>query len=341
MIRFNKPTIVKQDLESVLYCMIKDDLSPGQYLKTFSSMLSAVLGITHATAFMSYVHAFETVFTILGASAGDEVLLPSFARTAVLHCLKRCCIKPVVVDVEHESFLPSRDEMKRKLSPRTRCILIPQMFGIPSDLSAYRDLGLPIIEDTDGSIGSRVNGKPIGSFGDFITMNLGDSSIVTTGCGGMLAAADSRIKPYLDFSGEDHGNDGVLMSDLNASLGISQLERLEKIIEARKKISGYYDEAVFASDAVLLGRDEGTELSFSAYVVKTRTPYRECSRFFRKYAIPIRRGIEQPLHVALGLGPREYPNSEEMFNSIVALPIYPALKREDIENIVRGIRAVL
>jgi perosamine synthetase len=338
MIRFNKPTIGKKDLESVLYCMIKDDLAPGLHLKNFTTMLSTELNLSHVLAFASYLHTFETVFQLIGAQKGDEVILPSFARSNILHALLRCNMKPILVDIEQDSFLPSFQEMKRKVRARTRCILIPQMFGIPNDLSTYRELGLPLIEDIDGSLRAKVNGRPVGSFGDYITMNLNDYSIITTGSGGVLASRDRGLRQLFQSQSEDTDS---LMSDFNASLGISQLNRLGKNIEARRKIGGYYDEAVFYSHCVLIGRDEGKELSFSSYVVKTETPIGECVHFFKKFGIPVRRGIETPLHASLGLPSKEYRNSEEMHNTLVALPIYPALTQQDIEKIVKGIKSIL
>ena len=338
MIRFNKPTIGKKDLESVLYCMIKDDLAPGLHLKNFTSMLSTELNISRVVAFSSYFHAFETAFQLIGAEKGDEVIIPSFSRANILNALLRCIMKPVLVDIEPDSFLPSLAGMKKKLTARTRCILIPQMFGIPNDLSAYRELGLPLIEDIDGSLRAKVNGKSVGGFGDYVTMNLNDYSIITTGGGGVLAIQDRGLRQFFQSLNEDSD---FLMSDFNASLGISQLNRLGKNIETRRIIGGYYDEAVFASRCVLVGRDEGKELSFSSYVVKTETPIGECVNFFKKFGIPVRRGIEVPLHSSLGLPAKEYRNSEEMHNTLLALPIYPTLRQQDIEKIVKGIKTIL
>jgi len=341
MIQFNKPTIGKKDLESVLYCMIKDDLAPGEYLNTFTSMLSAELKISNVAAFNTYFHSFETVFHIIDASSGDEVILPSFARRSILNCVQKCRLKPVLVDIEPDSFVPPIEKVKRKLSKNTCCIIIPQMFGIPYDLSAYHEWEIPIVEDIDGCLGSKVNGQAVGSFGTFITMNFNDHSIITTGSGGMIASQVKRLKQLMLSFKRDHGWIDYLMSDFNASLGISQLSKLDKNIATRKKIGDYYDNAVFASNCTLVGREEGKELSYSSYVVKTETPLQECVQFFKKFGIPIRRGIESPLHSFLELDVKHYKNTEEMYAKLIALPIYPTLAREDVENIVKGIKVIL
>jgi len=131
------------------------------------------------------------------------------------------------------------------------------------------------------------------------------------------------------------------MNDFNASLGISQLTQLKKILDIRRKIGECYDEAVMASGCTLVGRDEGKELSYSSYVVKTESPLIDCMRSFKRYGIPVKRGVEKPLHSYLNLETRKYINTEEMYRKLIALPIYPTLTQEDIGNIVKGIRTIL
>jgi dTDP-4-amino-4,6-dideoxygalactose transaminase len=341
MIRFNKLTIDKKDLESVLYCMIKDDLNSGEYRKSFSKELAQRVQLPNVAVFNAYFHSFVTIFHLLQCQPGDEVILPSFSRYGILSCIEKCRLVPILVDVEKESFLPSFEKVRRNINKKTRCIIISQMFGIPHDITAYREFGVPLIEDVDGSLDSAVNEKKIGSFGDFVTMNFNDTSVITTGTGGMVASKDARLKLMIRSHRDDQAWMDCLMSDFNASLGISQIYKLEKNIEARKKIAGFYDNAVFAANCEFIGRAEDKVLSFTSYVVKTQTPFHECARFFKKFGIPVRKGIEKPLHSYLGADVKEFTHTEELYNNLIALPIYPALSKVDIEKIVKGIRAIL
>jgi dTDP-4-amino-4,6-dideoxygalactose transaminase len=341
MIRFNKPTIEKKDLESVLYCMIEDDLLPGGYLEMFTDMLSGELGLPNVLVFNNYFHVFESIFNLLQGLPGNEIILPSFARHGILWGIKKCGLHPVLVDIEPDSFLPSFSEIEKKINKNTCCIFVQQLFGIPNDLSRYHGFELPLIEDIDGSLGSTVNGKPVGSFGTFVTMSFNDYAILTTGNGGLLASSDRRIGGLKQTLKNDSFVIDYLMSDFNASLGISQLKKLQKILERRRKIGEYYDNAVMASGCSLVGRDDDKVLSYSSYVVKTRTPFNDCVRFFKRYGIPIRRGIETPLHNLLDLETNQFCHTEEMYHRIVALPIYPTLIQEDIENVVKGIKSIL
>ncbi len=341
MIRFNIPTIEKKDLEAVLYCMISDDLTPGAYMREFAGMLRKTISLPYVAVYNSNFHALETAFSLLGAGQGDEVILSSFTRYRTLGHVLRAGLTPVLVDVEKDSFLPLKEDIEKKTGERTRCIIISQMFGLPNDLDSFRSFGIPIIEDLDGTLTGQINDRKTGSFGDFVTMNFNDDAIITTGSGGMLASRDALLKKTILSNRADEYSPDYLMSDFNASLGISQLKKLERMIEKRKKIGRYFDDAVLLSNGTLIGRREGQELCFPSYVVKTETPFDDTERFFKKYGVPVKRGISRPLHRYMKLDPKKFKNTEELFGKTVVLPLYPSLDREHIENIARGIRAVL
>ncbi|UCB46274.1 MAG: DegT/DnrJ/EryC1/StrS aminotransferase family protein [Spirochaetota bacterium] len=337
MIRFNKPTIRRKDLESVLNCMIEDDLTPGNHLKQFSSLLSKRLSLQEATVFSNYCSAFEAVFHLMGSQRGDEVIMPSYTRSSVLSTLLKLGVIPILVDLEEDSLMPSIEDIKRKITNKTKSIIISQLFGVPYDLRRYKEFHIPLIEDLDGSMGSTVDGKTTGSFGDFITFNFTDDSIITTGSGGMLGSNDKRLRELVVESAFVE----QLMSDFNASLGISQLVKLSENIERRKKIGEYYDNAVMAGGCSFIGRDEKKDLCYSSYIVRTKTPFEVSTGFFKKNGIPIKRGLDKPLHRLLDEDVHRFRNTENLYHEIVALPIYPELGKEDIENIVRGIKTVL
>jgi len=341
MIRFNKPTIDRKDLESVLYCMITDDLAPGDYMKEFRGMLGRILGLNTVVVFNNYLQTFESVFRLIGAKEGDEVILSSYTRYRIYHAVISCGLKPVLVDLAEDSLLPSSEQIARKLNERTAGIIVQQLFGFPNNLNPYTAYQVPLIEDLDGALNSRFDGTAIGSYGTLVTMNFNDDAVITTGNGGMLASNDGKLKSLYDEYLQGAASFDYLMSDFNASLGISQLKKLEKSYERRRKIGEYYDRAVMASNCTLVGRDDGQELAYSSYPVLTRTPFEDCRRFFKGQGIPVRKGIEQPLHHVMNLPVSDFFRTEEMFNRLITLPIYPTLDREVVDRVAKGIRTIL
>jgi len=341
MIRFNKPTIGKRDLESVLYCMIGDDLTPGNYLREFTKMLSDHFSTRNIAVFNSYFFCYEVAFQFLELSKGDEVIIPSYARYGILHSIMKSGLKPIVVDVDIETLMPERSQVRAKVGKNTGCMIIPQMFGIPNEFDDYREFGIPIIEDLDGCMWAKVNGKLAGSFGDYAVVGFNDYSQITTGGGGGLISRSNKLSPWLkQFMSYNHGLD-YLMSDFNASLGVSQMKNLPKNIEARIRIGRYYDDAVYNSGCGFVGRRDNREISYPCYVVSTETPFPEIEKFFKKEGIPVKRAIEKPLHQFLGMDDTEFPATMELYRKTIALPIYPMLDRRSVESIAKGIRAIL
>jgi len=341
LIRFNKPTIDRKDLESVLQCMITDDLTPGDYMKEFRAQLNRLLGLNMTIVFNNYLQALDTAFRLLCAEQDDEVILASFSRYRIYHAVLARGLKPVLVDLEVGSLLPSCKLIEDRITSRTRCIIVQQLFGIPNDLTPYREFDIPLLEDLDGTLCSKSKGQALGSYGSLVTMNLNDDAIITTGNGGILASSDRKLKDLYGTFMADEASFEYFMSDFNASLGISQLKKLGKNCERRKKIGKYYDSAVMASNCSLIGRDDGQELTYSSYPVLTDTPFEDCVRFFKRYGIPIRRGIDKPLHHCMGLPAHDFRQTEELFSRIVLLPLYPTLDAEIVENVVKGIKAIL
>jgi dTDP-4-amino-4,6-dideoxygalactose transaminase len=341
MLRFNKPSIDRKDLESVLYCMISDRLTPGVQLKEFSSLLKKTLGVGHAAVFSSYVFAYEKLFSMLKAEPGDEVIIPSLARTRILNAVKRAGLVPVLVDCAEDSLLPDPAVVSAAVNEKTRCLILAQLFGIPHDLNPFRDTGTVLIEDLDGELAASIGGKKIGSFGHFAVTSFNDESFITTGNGGMLASSDRRLKEMM--SAGTAGTDWLdyMMSDLNASLGVSQIKKMGGVLERRRAIGTFYDNAVLGSSCSLVGREEQQELSYTQYVVRTRTPVQEVQKFFSKNKIPVQPALGQPLHLLLDLASGEFGNTENMSASLVSIPIYPSLKKEQVERIARGMKAVL
>jgi len=337
MIRFNIPTIGRKDLESVLYCMVADDLTPGERLKSFSSLLKARLGLSGVTVLNNYFAPFEIALSLIGTGSGDEVILSSYSRMSLLKALVRQGLTPALVDPDEDSLLPSVEAVRKKITGRTKCIVLSQLFGIPHDLSVYKELEIPLIEDLDGSLGSSVNDTPAGGFGDFVTLSFTDDSIITTGTGGMLGSGSRSTRGQVKEAAPDE----QLMSDFNASLGISQIVRLDENLQKRSEIGKYYDSAVMAGGATFIGRGTGKVLCYSSYAVRTKTPFEECGKFFRNIGIPVRRGIERPLHQELGLNIREFGCTERLYHEIIMLPIYPGIKKDDIERTAKGIRTIL
>lgn len=341
MIKLHMPTITKEDIISVFNCLIDDDLTPNHYMEKFLTALKKETGIKNLALISSYIQSFDIIFTFMNVEPGDEFILPASADKHFLFFLDKNRLKPVLADVAGNSILPSPDTIEKLISKQTKGIIIPQLFGIPHNLSVYRSFGVPLIEDCGGSFVSSINGEKIGSFGNYTSMALNDDSVITTGSGAILGSNESTSGKFIRGLKENWSSGDIFMSNLNAALGIAQLKNLQKNIENRKKIVSYYDRAVMDSGGYLIDRYDNQEIVPTKYIVATNTPFEDVKNFFSKYGVKIERVFPDPLHRVMEMDIKNFENTESLSRKLIFLPFYPRLKKEEIETVVKCIKAIL
>ena len=335
------PTIGKDELEYVFKCMIEDDLSPNRYMDLFTSMVKKEIGVKYGVSLSSYVYSYDIILTILKAEPGDEVILPTVSNPFILLSLEKFRVNPILVDVDRETLVPHISDIEERVTKRTKAIIVPQLFGIPHDLSIYKKLGVPLIEDCDGSILSSIDGRKIGSFGDYCVVSFNDTSVLTAGGGAFLGSSDKKLQEFVKHLQLTFHSPDIFMSNLNAAMGVAQIKKLDKIIENRRKIAAFYDRAVMESRASLVGRENGQEIVFTKYVVQSETPFGEARKFFNRYKIDIEKALGSPIHSILGLKQDDFKNAEYLNNRLYAVPFYPKLGKKDVELVVKCIKSIL
>lgn len=341
MIKLYMPTITKEDLQSVFNCLVDDDLTPNHYMEKLSSILKREMPVKNIALISSYAQSMDIIFSYLNIESDDEVIIPASVGSGILYSLLKNKIKPIIVDVEQNSLIPSTERIKKYIGKKTKAIIVSQLFGIANDLTEHRDLSIPLIEDCGGSFLSSINGKKIGSFGDYSIVSLNDPSIITTGNGAVIGSNDMKFSRLIKSFKEDWISADIFMSNLNAALGIAQLKNLYKSIENRKKITFYYDQAVADSGAFLVDRHEDQELILTRYMVATNTPFDELNRLFYRYKIAVERAFPNPVYKIMGLDVEHYQNFETLSRKAILLPFYPKLGKKGIETVVKCIKAIL
>jgi len=182
----SKPTITRKDLEGVLDCMIHDELNTGSPVKTFESALSDITTLKYPLAVNSLVSAYIMIFRALEISAEDEVIIPSFYTTAPLSAMKLTGGKPVIVDSSPNSIFPSIEQIKEKITDKTKAVIFSDSCGFHADVEGLHGISVPVIADISHSIGTELNEKPAGSYAAFAVASFAPSMIITTGNGGMV-----------------------------------------------------------------------------------------------------------------------------------------------------------
>lgn len=255
-IPMSAPDITEDDVEAVAEVVRSGRLALGPKTEEFERLIAEYTGTEHAVAVSSGTAALHLIVKSLGIGPGDEVLVPSFTFIASVNAILYDGAKPVFVDIEPDTYNLDPDDLKRKITPRTKAIMAVDVFGHPADWDALlkisKDYKLKIIDDSCEALGARYNGKSLGQFGDAAAFAFYPNKQITTGEGGMIVTNDPDVaRVCRSLRNQGRGEMGAWleherlgynyrMTEMSAALGISQLRRLEDILSRRERVARWY-----------------------------------------------------------------------------------------------------
>jgi len=252
------PDISEQDIEAVTAVLRTSSLSLGPKVQAFENVIANYVGVSHAVAVSSGTSGLHLCIRALNISAGDEVVVPSFAFIAVANAVRYENFTPVFVDIDRQTLNLDPALVEAAITSRTRAIILVHTFGVPADLSGILEIAkrhrLCVIEDACEAIGAEYQGRKVGVFGDVGVFAFYPNKQITTGEGGAVVTNSAEIAVKirkLRNQGRDdseawlqHSELGYnyRISDINCALGIEQMKRIESILERRKSIAETYHE---------------------------------------------------------------------------------------------------
>jgi dTDP-4-amino-4,6-dideoxygalactose transaminase len=242
------------------------------------------------------------------------------------------------VDSEPRGFNIDPEAARRACSPRAKALIVVHSFGLPADLDALKGLGLPLIEAGAQALGALHHGRPVGSIGEAAFFSFYATKLITTGEGGMLLSSDERIlsagrdlREY-DEKADDRARFNYKMTDLQAALGLAQLERLPGFLRRRQAIACRYQEHLQPLSLRLPPAPPDRTPVHYRYVVEGPWPAEQYLSRLRALGVEARRPVFRPLHRYLGL--TGFPRAEAAWENAVSLPLYPSLRDEEIDRVV-------
>lgn len=339
----SKPTITRKELEGVLDCMIHDELNTGSPVKTFENAVSEVTTLKYPLAVNSLVSAYILIFRALELAAGDEVIIPSFYSAAAVNAMKLTGGTPVLVDTAQSSACPSVEQIKEKISEKTKAVIVSDFAGFHCDTEGLFDAGIPVIADISHSIGTEVNEKPAGSAATFAVASFAPSMIITTGNGGIVLTNNSKhfsVMREMRSGSDDSPGFDFTMTDLQGAMGVSQIMKLKDFIRRRKEIAvKYYESLRITPHKPLLPYSES--FAYQSFPVLFDAPSDRVDKYWKKNGIEIERSLPQPLHILLGMKGFDYPNADRLSKKLFSLPLYPTLTKKEIDKISKSLGAFI
>jgi len=340
--------------------------SDGPFVREFEEKVAAKIGRRHGIAVCNGSAALEVALATLGISPGDEVILPTHTIISCASAIVRAGATPVLVDSDLRTWNMRPDEIAKKITPRTRAIMVVHIYGLPVDMDPVLELarghGLKIIEDAAEMIGQTYRDRPCGSLGDVSTFSFYPNKLITTGEGGMVFVDDDLLaekargfrnlcfQASRRFVHEELGWN-FRMSNLQAALGLAQWERWDEFVTIKREIGRRYTELLAGVPQIelpLAATDYarniywvyGVMLKDSAGIDAT-----EAMRRLAKAGIGTRPFFwpmhEQPVFQRMGLFEHEtHPAAEKMARRGFYIPSGMALTGEQMERTVRALKGL-
>jgi dTDP-4-amino-4,6-dideoxygalactose transaminase len=372
MIPYGRQAIDQEDIDAVISALKGDLITTGPLVDEFERCLSRKVG---APTFVvnSGTAALHCAYFGIGIEPGDEIITPPNTFVATQATAINLGAKILFADIDVNSGLVSVNEIEKRISKKTKAIVLVDYAGQPCDVEAVRKLvsgtRIKIIQDAAHSLGSTYDGKPVGSLADVTTFSFFPTKNITTGEGGAVSALDEEVLQRA----REFGRQGIVrdskrfrvnqdgpwhqevhnfglnyrLSDLQCALGISQLQKLEKFKKRRKEIFEKYTRD-FAGNLMIKTLKVNDKTSPMWHLYPIRVPSKKKVKLYeslRKKGIGTQINyIPAYLHPAFAkLGYRRglCPVSEMFYDEEISLPMHSKLSSEDQEFVIREVNSIL
>jgi perosamine synthetase len=364
----NEPLLDGNEERYLIECVRSGWISSeGPFVQRLEDDFATKVGRRHGIAVCNGSVALEVAVAALDLGPGDEVILPSFTFVSCVAAVVRAGATPVLVDCEPDTWNTTADRIAVRITPRTKAIMIVHLYGLPVDmdpvLTLARDHRLKIIEDAAEMHGQTYKGRPCGSFGEISTFSFYPNKLVTTGEGGMIVADDPILaercralrnlcfQPGKRFVHEELGWN-FRMSNLQAAVGVAQLERLDEFTARKRRMGAAYLEQLADVRGLQLpvAQTPYAENIFWVFgvILEENVPF-DAAEAMKRLAT---RGVstrpffwpmhEQPVFRQMGLFAGEtHPCSERLARRGFYLPSGLALTDSQIERVVAAMPRIM
>ena len=338
-----KPTIKRRDMDAVLNCLVDESVGPGEYTEVLSKQMASYLGLAGGIALREYRRAVELAIEASELESGDRVLVSALAPFVYGEIIERRGLVAEIHDVELETGNISYDSFERAAEIETKLAISVSPFGIPPNSDIAHIASCAIIEDVSRSLGSKSgeSGESgnSGESGRYVVVSLEEDGIVTSGGGALVLARNRRGLGNLK-SIADRLTGLSTLGNINASLAAIQLKHIEEFTTRRRSIAEAYVKAL-APGRHRAPTAAGSEtLSHVTFPVVLAGSQKEAARYARSKGVATAPVFENSIFVRQGLDGAKYPNAQALAMRSLLFPLYPMLKRDEVDRIAKVLRTL-
>lgn len=366
------PWISKNDKSFVMQSLNQRWLTNGPFLHKFEDKFHSFIKCNHAVGVGSATHALHLATRSLGIGPGDEVIVPTFTFAATANAVSYCGAEPVLADVDPGTFNIQPQEIKQKITRKTKAVIVVHYGGQSCDMSEIMNLSkkhsLHVIEDCAHALGSTYKNKKCGSIGTVGCFSFYPTKIITTGEGGMVSTnnaslfrkikvlksqgmditpSEREVKATWKYDIVELGYN-YRLDEMRAALGLSQISRVNKINDMRIKIAKKYDKLITKIKGLIIPetRDDRNHI-YHLYTIKVTKDY-HMSRdelFLKLHKMGIGTSVQYyPLHL-MSYMQKRYLRKKKQFgvantlkDQVLCLPIYPQMTTKQIEYVAANLQ---
>jgi len=321
-------------MDAVLSGLVDDRLGPGPVSGELIRRCAEYTDTSGGIAFREYRRAIEAVFDAAGIAGGSAVVISPLAPRVYHDVIAARGIEPLYADVDANTGCISPAAVQAYAQRGAAACLVDSPAGFVPDLTALSLPGIPLIEDVSANLGANCLGRKCGSYGRFTVISLEERNIITAG-GGTLVLARTKRDLGLLRKAVENLDESYLLPDLNAALAGIQLKNIESFVERRREIAAVYTRSLAKSRHRTFMQDGENENVFFTFPVVLDGGVQEAVKYARSKQIMAEKAF--PENVDFWSTPKAdaCPNAHALSLRCVFFPLYPLLKREEIESVAR------
>jgi perosamine synthetase len=380
MLTYGQQWIDEEDIDNVVGVLRSDFLTQGPAIEAFERKVAEVSGAAYAVAFCNGTAALHGAMFAAGIGPGDEVVTTPLTFVATSNSILYQGGSPVFADVDPQTYLLDIVSVAKRITSKTKAIAAVDLTGQPVDMRKFKKLaedhGLLFIQDAAHSLGAAYDGEPVGSIADMTMFSFHPVKPVTTGEGGVIVTNNpefyerllifrshgiTRDPKLLQATDEgpwyyemQHLGYNYRMTDLQATLGASQMDKLEPFLARRSELAKRYNEQLQSlEEQGFINRpvvDRDAKSGWHIYVLQINPDKLGADRRLvfdalrsenigvNVHYIPVHM---QPYYRNLGYQPGICPIAERLYETIVTLPLYPRMSDEDADDVIRAVQKVI
>lgn len=384
MIPYGKQSINQTDIDAVVNVLKSDFLTQGPQVPAFEKKIADYCHVKYAYAVNSATSALHIACLVLGLGEGDILWTTPITFVASANCGLYCGAKVDFVDIDPKTYNLSLTKLKEKLELAKSTGSLPKVLvavhlcGQPCEMQAIRVLskqyGFKVIEDASHAIGGRYQDKPIGNceYSDITVFSFHPVKIITTAEGGVLTTNDREVAQQIELLRSHgvtrdpqlmtHEPDGswyyqqialgynYRMTELQAALGVSQMDRLDEFVSARHRLAARYNELLADLPLILPWQHPDSYSGLHLYVIrlqldKINKTHREVFDSLRNQGIGVNLHYipvhTQPYYQAMGFIKDDFPESIKYYEEAISLPMFQSMTEQQQDEVVGALRGLL